>query len=1116
MSAKEEHQDLLLDQFEKISRALAVEYRRTRTLAQEFLNQDEAVAWAEEGLAIAKSSFRSWEAATEYFRVAPQVIPVLRFQSLIQWARWGRFLARDSATLASSYFRASPGVLGHLQAEEVGSWARLGRRLYKGTWKSGLLACAFFEAGPKLVSFLSLDQVEALIHFLDVLAAKSYEAAAESLGLAASVLQSVEEQDRKPLLGFLAALAENQWRDAKVCFEAAPRILPRVEKNERGRFLSLARRLARFSPTDALSFYFEGSKALSEIDLIQHGHILGLDEQILPLSPGAAIDFLRSVPTVLKRVRPSDLDEWMQEGFQLLKENRESGQAFFRLQSASSLEYLNRLSTRMDLQQVREVLRMYCHALTARNLQILSSESLVERGIGWTEVERAATEGNALYLPPFVDVYDSKEENFDFYKVIATHQASHIEYRSFDFRFDAEGKLLPSRRHQLAVLREQTRKAQNGGSGNGAAALQNMLANLLPDANAPDGNGKDAELSTDISRFYDLFDDRQLISDLFLVCEDTRVDAKLKRDYKGLRRAYQRVQQDALANRPNPAELPLREAIMELLVQASLDSQAVWNMTAELGPLGQSLREMLELLKLLQHPEATVEDSAEVALRLYELIAAIPNVMPENQTQQDKEEIEIPGNKGSVSQTSPAGAQGARPDEQEDETSQGQPLPYHSPQHVPFRGEFKPELVQLLAKLTERQGEAGEQPVEAGALDEALQEMLKKMPEIPQLEAQEGEIKQSSQMFVSNLMREAKRQQQAAQQQRGQFGEIKVMSTDDRVLTGDAKTFFYDEWDYRVRDYRPKWCLVRERELAEGSREFFTRTLRRYSQVVAQIRRQFEMLNPERFRKVKRLQDGEEFDLDALIEDKVDRRAGNAPSDKVYWRRNKVERDVAVVFLLDMSASTAEDIDEVRRRNRDWDDDPWDAGWPRTWHFRRPVHENYRRIIDVEKESLVLLIRALETIGDTYGIYGFSGYGRDNVEFYVIKDIAEQYGDAVERKVDKIAPVRGTRMGPAIRHATTKLENQPHRTKVLFLISDGRPQDLGYGQDGTEKEYAIHDTHMALVEAKRKSIVPFCLTVDKAGHDYLKQMCDDMGYEVVADIESLPLRLPSLYRRLTR
>jgi nitric oxide reductase activation protein len=41
------------------------------------------------------------------------------------------------------------------------------------------------------------------------------------------------------------------------------------------------------------------------------------------------------------------------------------------------------------------------------------------------------------------------------------------------------------------------------------------------------------------------------------------------------------------------------------------------------------------------------------------------------------------------------------------------------------------------------------------------------------------------------------------------------------------------------------------------------------------------------------------------------------------------------------------------------------------------------------------------------------------------------------------------------------------------------------------------------------------LTVDKAGHDYMKTMMDDFAYEVLPDINLLPKRLPQLYRNLT-
>ena len=106
-------------------------------------------------------------------------------------------------------------------------------------------------------------------------------------------------------------------------------------------------------------------------------------------------------------------------------------------------------------------------------------------------------------------------------------------------------------------------------------------------------------------------------------------------------------------------------------------------------------------------------------------------------------------------------------------------------------------------------------------------------------------------------------------------------------------------------------------------------------------------------------------------------------------------------------------------------------------------------------------------------------------------------------------------MGPAIRHATMKLGQQQSRSKFLFLISDGRPQDRGYSQESSEKGYAIQDTRMALAESRREGITAFCLTVDREGNDYLRAMMGDFAYEVLPDVSLLPLRLPQLYKKLT-
>jgi nitric oxide reductase activation protein len=202
---------------------------------------------------------------------------------------------------------------------------------------------------------------------------------------------------------------------------------------------------------------------------------------------------------------------------------------------------------------------------------------------------------------------------------------------------------------------------------------------------------------------------------------------------------------------------------------------------------------------------------------------------------------------------------------------------------------------------------------------------------------------------------------------------------------------------------------------------------------------------------------------------------------------------------------------------------------PRLYDFSGFVREDYyaplppkppqepprRRIIDIEKEALVLMAEALEALGDAYAVYGFSGYGRDQVDFFVAKEFAEPYDARVQGRIAAIKPHRSTRMGPAIRHAMRKLEQQDARLKVLLLLSDGYPQDYDYGKDRKSKDYGIQDTMMALHEVRLKGIQTFCITVDPAGHDYLREMCPDNNYLVIADVTALPDELPKIYRGLT-
>ena len=72
----------------------------------------------------------------------------------------------------------------------------------------------------------------------------------------------------------------------------------------------------------------------------------------------------------------------------------------------------------------------------------------------------------------------------------------------------------------------------------------------------------------------------------------------------------------------------------------------------------------------------------------------------------------------------------------------------------------------------------------------------------------------------------------------------------------EPRSFVYDEWDFRAADYKARWGIVRQKMMPEGDPNYYSDTLHNYGPLVNKIKRQFEMMVPETFRKVHRLEDG--------------------------------------------------------------------------------------------------------------------------------------------------------------------------------------------------------------------------------------------------------------------
>ncbi|HMG76565.1 MAG TPA: VWA domain-containing protein [Pyrinomonadaceae bacterium] len=330
----------------------------------------------------------------------------------------------------------------------------------------------------------------------------------------------------------------------------------------------------------------------------------------------------------------------------------------------------------------------------------------------------------------------------------------------------------------------------------------------------------------------------------------------------------------------------------------------------------------------------------------------------------------------------------------------------------------------------------------------------------------------------------------------GEFDELEGSEawSEGEVPEQDLETgevaFNYDEWDRELVDHRVGWCRVIEKKVKRGERAFVDDTRERYKGVVSSIRHQFQLMKPEDLARVTNEIDGDDYDLNAVVDFFIDRRADGHQSERIYTRRLRRRRDVAVSFLLDQSSSTARTIGR---------------------HPLQPYTHPGRRIIEIEKEGLVLMSEALEAVGDRYAINGFTSEGRRNVKFYVLKDFGEHYSDEVMRRIGGITYQNNTRLGAAIRHAAAKLSKQDARTRLLIVLSDGRPYDHDYG----DARYAREDTREALRQAKTLGITPFCITIDRESEAELRDLYGDVGYTIIDDVLSLPERLPGIYRRLT-
>ena len=535
----------------------------------------------------------------------------------------------------------------------------------------------------------------------------------------------------------------------------------------------------------------------------------------------------------------------------------------------------------------------------------------------------------------------------------------------------------------------------------------------------------------DIDVLFSQFPERDLAIDLYAIIEAFRLEPFLRNELPGLMKQARSILPDLLADRPGLYALSEKTVYVETFYQLFLGKQIR-------GAASRAFTDSLGRMAALSRG-AGLEESIDTLISLYATAAGLAGeyeprpplpffgkIFPEkvSRTLSDLRQARFKKLEAQVTKLLDLPEPGPR------ELPRGEPAPGERP--------VEPEKEYLLIK-----GRLVE-------LDEELKKVIEQRGGIPGgILVKGSEIGGNSPVNLTDLIEE----EEAA----GAGGGIQ-----------------YDEWDYRRGGYKKGWCSLYEQDIHPGHEPVVEQTLARYGGYVKVLRKKFELLKREP-RTQRRQKDGDNIDFDAVIEAFSDAAAGLSPGEGLFTRLDRSERNIAVLFLVDMSGST--------------------KGW----------------VNEAEKASLVLMAEALETLGDRYAVYGFSGMTRNRCDLYRVKGFDEPYAESVKRRIAGIEPKDYTRMGPFIRHASKILASVEARTKLLITLSDGKPEDW----DAYKGDYGIEDTRKALLEAREQGIHPFCITIDKEAQSYLPHMYGEVNYIFIDDVNKLPNRITEIYRRLT-
>lgn len=287
----------------------------------------------------------------------------------------------------------------------------------------------------------------------------------------------------------------------------------------------------------------------------------------------------------------------------------------------------------------------------------------------------------------------------------------------------------------------------------------------------------------------------------------------------------------------------------------------------------------------------------------------------------------------------------------------------------------------------------------------------------------------------------------------------------------------YDEWDFSKRVYKPDFCKVYPENQIETDVSYYKNTLHKNASTLIGLRKMLASVN-NKYQQQRRQVQGEEFDLDMITDLFTDVHSGHTPSDKIYVSKRKKEKDLSILILLDISLSS----------------DGYAAG---------------NKVIDVEKQVSIIFGEILEEFTVDFSIQCFYSKTRNYSTYITLKGFDEDWNKA-KYKIGSVSPCGYTRIGAALRHSGSLLDQRDTKNKWVILISDGKPNDF----DKYEGKYGINDVKQALRELNQRQINSYALAIEAQAKYYLPQMFGQNHYQILTTPVELLQSLVELYEKI--